>query len=71
MINLRDLSYIRLGTRDLNGAEEFTTKMLGLEPVRRSDDRLFLRSNYRDHSLCYFDGEPTDHVVGILSLIHI
>jgi 2,3-dihydroxy-p-cumate/2,3-dihydroxybenzoate 3,4-dioxygenase len=65
MINLRDLSYIRLGTRDLNGAEEFTTKMLGLEPVRRSDDRLFLRSNYRDHSLCYFDGEPTDHVVGI------
>ncbi|MBT3992108.1 MAG: glyoxalase/bleomycin resistance/extradiol dioxygenase family protein [Rhodospirillaceae bacterium] len=65
MIILKDLCYIRLGTQDLEGAERFATEIVGLQAIRRSDDRLYLRSNYRDHSLCYFEGAPDDHMVGI------
>ncbi len=65
MIELRDLCYIRLGTKDLDGAEKFTNDIVGLQTVRRTPDRLYLRSNYRDHTLCYFKGEPGDHAVGI------
>src|SRR5690606_772712 len=28
-------------------------------------DALYLRSNYRDHSLCYFRGDAKDQAVGI------
>ncbi len=65
MIELRDLCYVRLGTRDLAAAERFGTEIVGLQPIRRSPDRLYLRSNYRDHSLCYFRGEASDQAVGI------
>ena len=65
MIGLRDLCYVRLGTTNLAGAEHFTTEILGLQPIRKSADRLYLRSNYRDHSLCYFAGERQDQAVGI------
>ena len=65
MIVLKDLCYIRLGTEDLAGAEQFTTSIIGLQAIRKSTDRLYLRSNYRDHSLCYFKGDPSDHMVGI------
>jgi 2,3-dihydroxy-p-cumate/2,3-dihydroxybenzoate 3,4-dioxygenase len=65
MIELRDLCYIRLGTRDLAGAERFATDIVGLQAVRRGAGRLYLRSNYRDHTLCYFEGDPRDHAVGI------
>ena len=35
MINLRDVSYCRLGTRDLEGAIVFATEILGLEVAER------------------------------------
>lgn len=65
MIELRDLCYVRLGTRKLAEAERFTTEILGLQAIRRGQDRLYLRSNYRDHSLCYFAGDASDQAVGI------
>ena len=65
MIELRDLCYVRLGTQDLDGAERFTTEIVGLQPIERSPDRLKLRSNHRHHSLCYFTGDPRDHHVGV------
>jgi len=65
MIELRDLCYIRLGTRDLRAAERFATEIVGLQAIRHSADRLYLRSSYRDHTLCYFAGEPQDQAVGI------
>src|SRR5581483_4232448 len=54
MIELRDLCYVRLGTRDLGAAERFATEIVGLQAIRRSPERLYLRSSYRDHTLCYF-----------------
>lgn len=53
MIDLEQLRYVRLGTRDLNGAAAFATGVLGLEHVRTEGGRAYFRSDFRDHTLCY------------------
>ena len=60
MIELRDIRYCRLGTRDLSAAEWFATQILGLEVADRTKRALFFKSDDRDHTLCYFHGEPED-----------
>ncbi len=59
-IELRDVFCVRLGTRDLDGAERFGTDILGLQSILRTDDRLYLRSDWRHHSVSYFLGDPAD-----------
>lgn len=63
MIELRDITYVRLGTRDLDGATRYATEILGLEIAERSGRAVYFRSDAREHTLCYFEGDPTDHVV--------
>ena len=63
MIELRDIHYVRVGTRDLNGAQKFCTEIVGLQAVERTKDRLYLKSDARHHTVCYFDGDPGDHTV--------
>ena len=41
MINLRDVSYCRLGTRDLEGAIVFATEILGLEVAGRDKEAVY------------------------------
>ena len=60
MIELRDIRYCRLGTRDLPAAEWFATTILGLEATDRNKRAVYFKSDTRDHTLCYFDGEPED-----------
>lgn len=64
MIQLKDLTYVRLGTRDLAGAEDFSTRVIGLQVGARAKDAIYLRSDQRAHSLCYFEGDPGEQVVG-------
>lgn len=64
MINLRDISYVRLGTPDLDMATGFATKTLGLQIARKERGSVYLRSDGRDHTLCYTKGDPRDHVAG-------
>lgn len=64
MIRIADMQYIRLGTRDVDGAVKFLTETVGLQLVRRENGRAYLRGDDRDHDLCYFQGEPGDHTVG-------
>ncbi|MCK9511863.1 MAG: VOC family protein [Pigmentiphaga sp.] len=64
MINLLDIRYVRLGTRDLAQAEQFSREILGLELVRREAGASYFRSDSRDHTLVYFEGDPADHTVG-------
>jgi 2,3-dihydroxy-p-cumate/2,3-dihydroxybenzoate 3,4-dioxygenase len=64
MINLRDVSYVRMGTRDLQGAEVFATGYLGLEVAERHRDAIYFKSDSRAHTLCYFEGDPADQAVG-------
>jgi 2,3-dihydroxy-p-cumate/2,3-dihydroxybenzoate 3,4-dioxygenase len=60
MIKLQDISYVRLGTADLDGATSFATDYLGLEIAHRSKDSVYLKSDQREHTLCYFAGSPAD-----------
>jgi 2,3-dihydroxy-p-cumate/2,3-dihydroxybenzoate 3,4-dioxygenase len=64
MIHLKDLRYVRLGTRDLAQAAEYAQRILGLELVRREANAVYLRGDDRDHTLVYVKGDPAEHVVG-------
>jgi len=63
MIHLRDVSYVRLGTRDLERAIWYATVILGLEVSERSRHAAYFRSDQREHTLCYFDGDPAEQVM--------
>jgi len=61
VINLHDIRYVRLGTRDLAGAARYATSILGLAEAGRTEAAAYFRSDSRDHTLVYFDGDPSDH----------
>jgi 2,3-dihydroxy-p-cumate/2,3-dihydroxybenzoate 3,4-dioxygenase len=61
MINLRDIRYVRLGTRDLAAATRYATSILGLEEGDRTRDAAYFRSDRRDHTLVYYEGDPVEH----------
>lgn len=62
MIHLHDISYVRLGTADLDTSVRFATTVLGLQVARREGKSVYLRSDDRDHTLCYTEGDPRAHV---------
>lgn len=64
MIELKDVAYARLGTPDLEDAESFATSCLGLQVAERSGKALHLRSDDRAHTLCYYDGDPSEQTLG-------
>ena len=64
MIELKDLSYVRLGASSLDDAGNFATRCLGLQVGEQSAKALYLRSDDRAHTLCYFEGDPADQTVG-------
>jgi 2,3-dihydroxy-p-cumate/2,3-dihydroxybenzoate 3,4-dioxygenase len=64
MIELKDLRYVRLGSRDLAAAAEYARTILGLELVRREGDAIYFRGDDRDHTLVYFEGDGADHTTG-------
>jgi 2,3-dihydroxy-p-cumate/2,3-dihydroxybenzoate 3,4-dioxygenase len=63
MINLLDVSYVRLGTRDLEGATRFAVDYLGLEISEHGEAAVCFKSDAREHTLCYFEGNPADQAV--------
>ncbi|WP_297800721.1 VOC family protein [uncultured Brevundimonas sp.] len=63
MIDLEDITYVRLGTGNLAEAERYATEILGLQVGRREGNEVYFRSDNREHTLCYFEGDPTDHTV--------
>ena len=63
MVNLQDIRYVRLGTRDVDAAARYATTILGLEEAGRDAGAVYLRSDARDHTLVYFEGDPADHTV--------
>ena len=64
MIDLLDIRYVRLGTRDLDAADRFARQVVGLELAREETGARYYRSDDRDHTLVYFEGDPRDHTVG-------
>jgi 2,3-dihydroxy-p-cumate/2,3-dihydroxybenzoate 3,4-dioxygenase len=61
MIFLRDIRYVRLGTRDLDAAARFARDILGLEPAGCDTGARYFRSDSRDHTLVLLKGDPRDH----------
>jgi 2,3-dihydroxy-p-cumate/2,3-dihydroxybenzoate 3,4-dioxygenase len=60
MIELKDVAYCRLGTRDLAGAEWYAVNILGLEISESRRGSTYFKSDNRGHTLCYFEGDPED-----------
>lgn len=56
MIDLLDIRYVRLGTRDLDAADRFAREVVGLEAAREEAGARYYRSDDRDHTLVYFEG---------------
>ena len=75
MIHLKDISYVRLGTRDLAGASRYVHEILGLQTSLRfgnpkNGQSVCFRSDAREHTLVYFDGDPMDHTTGFELCTH-
>lgn len=64
MIDLLDIRYVRLGTRDLAGADRFAREVVGLELAHVEAGARYYRSDDRDHTLVYFEGDLRDHTAG-------
>jgi 2,3-dihydroxy-p-cumate/2,3-dihydroxybenzoate 3,4-dioxygenase len=64
MITIDQLRYVRLGTRNLPQAVDFAQRILGLQLIEHSDRTAYFRSDFRDHTLVFFLGEPTEQAVG-------
>ena len=71
MIDLHDIRYVRLGTRDLDNAIRFATEIVGLQLVAREgkaayfrSDTVAVRGDTRDHTLVYYEGDPADQAIG-------
>lgn len=60
MIELEKIRYVRLGTKDLEGTCRYARDILGLQEVRREAGSVYFRSDNRDHTLAYFEGDPAD-----------
>ncbi len=63
MIAIEQLRYVRLGTTDLAAAVDFAQRVMGLELVERNETQASFKSDFRDHTLVFFRGEPTDQAV--------
>src|ERR1700736_4530222 len=64
MIKLNDIRYVRIGTRDMDAAVTFATRIIGLEVDVRDRHAAYLRSDDRDHTLVYLDAPTDDHTIG-------
>ena len=64
MIELLDVSYVRLGTKDIQTSTDFATRILGLEVSDAGRNTRHLRSDQRGHTLYYHEGDPGEQVVG-------
>lgn len=64
MIDLHDIRYVRLNTRDLASATEYAQRILGLEVARRERKSVYFKSDSRDHTLVYSEGDPALQIAG-------
>ncbi|AUH50016.1 glyoxalase/bleomycin resistance/extradiol dioxygenase family protein [Chromobacterium sp. ATCC 53434] len=63
MINLHAIRYVRLATKDIQSTVQYAQQILGLQQVRREGPFFYFRSDDRDHSVCYYEGDPAEQTV--------
>lgn len=64
MIDLLDIRYVRLGTRNIEESCRYAREILGLEWVREEQGAHYFKSDSRDHTLVYFEADSDDHATG-------
>jgi 2,3-dihydroxy-p-cumate/2,3-dihydroxybenzoate 3,4-dioxygenase len=65
VIEIEQLRYVRLGTRNLPAAIDFAQRILGLQLIDQTDAQATFRSDFRDHTLVYEVGDPLRQSVGL------
>src|SRR5882757_162994 len=65
MIALEQLRYVRLVTTDLGRAADFAQRVLGLEPIDRTEELATFRSDFRDYTLAFMTGDYAVQSVGL------
>ncbi len=65
MIEVEQLRYVRLATRNLPAAIDFAQRILGLQLIERNDEQATFRSDFRDHTLVYEAGDPSQQSIGL------
>ena len=65
MIEIEQLRYVRLGTRDLPVAIDFAQRILGLQLIEKTSEQAAFRSDFRDHTLVSEVGDPSHQCVGL------
>jgi 2,3-dihydroxy-p-cumate/2,3-dihydroxybenzoate 3,4-dioxygenase len=65
MVALEQLRYVRLVADDLGRSADFAQRMLGLEPVDRTEDMATFRSDFRDHTLVFATGSRAAQSIGL------
>jgi 2,3-dihydroxy-p-cumate/2,3-dihydroxybenzoate 3,4-dioxygenase len=65
VIVIEQLRYVRLGTRNLPAAIDFAQRILGLQLIEKADDQATFRSDFRDHTLVYEVGDPSQQSIGL------
>jgi len=65
VIEIEQLRYVRLCTRNLPAAIDFAQRILGLQLIEKSDEQATFRSDFRDHTLVYEVGDPSQQSVGL------
>ena len=65
VIEIEQLRYVRLGTRNLPAAIDFAQRILGLQLINEAEGQATFRSDFRDHTLVYEVGDPSKQSVGL------
>jgi len=65
VIEIEQLRYVRLGTRNLPAAIDFAQRILGLQLIERTEEQATFRSDFRDHTLVYEAGDPATQSIGL------
>jgi 2,3-dihydroxy-p-cumate/2,3-dihydroxybenzoate 3,4-dioxygenase len=71
VIEIEQLRYVRLGTRNLPAAIDFAQRILGLQLIEKTDEQATFRSDYRDHTLVYEAGDPSRQSIGLEVRNHV
>jgi 2,3-dihydroxy-p-cumate/2,3-dihydroxybenzoate 3,4-dioxygenase len=65
VIEIEQLRYVRLGTRNLPAAIDFAQRILGLQLIERTEEQATFRSDFRHHTLVYEAGDPATQSIGL------
>jgi 2,3-dihydroxy-p-cumate/2,3-dihydroxybenzoate 3,4-dioxygenase len=65
VVALEQLRYVRLMANELGRAAEFAQRILGLEPIDRTQELATFRSDFRDYTLAFATGDRAVQCIGL------